>query len=175
MAAPPLCFSLGAWDSLFGFYFFRVSLFTSSFHTMRRDEMMFSLCQYLGSGTSIHIFRRPPVTTGCPGGISGGGQGPAGQEAGLSAFCIAHLHWVRLRREGGQGGVRGAGFASDYAVLTRRVSDNSIATYVSLAAFQRTELLLNPYTDYIRFDDQAQLFSFCNICHQSFCHPSQPL
>lgn len=69
------------------------------------------------------------------------------------------------------GWAHGAGLA---AVLIHGVSDSSISAYASLAAFQRTEWLLNPYTESIRFANQAQLFSVCNIHHQS-CHLLQPL
>lgn len=69
------------------------------------------------------------------------------------------------------GWAHGVGLA---AVLIHGVSDSSISAYVSLAAIQRTEWLLNPYTESIRFANQAQLFSVCNVHNQSF-HLLQPL
>lgn len=110
MAVAPPRFSVRAWDSLFGLFFRCVFLFTSSFHRTggcflfasiraRGQEFTFS-----GSLPSPRTCVRGRPRAGCVGG---------------RAVCFLHCSPPPGQAlVGGQGGVSGVGFASDYAVLT---------------------------------------------------------
>lgn len=128
---------------------------------LTRQDDVFSVCKYLGPGTRIPISRHAPIPTD----VSEGGQGQAVWAAELSAFCIAH-HGERA------GGRNWGGHCLWLCCVTWWVSGNSMC---QSSSFLKSWITQIPSADSVRLEDQAQLFSLCKFCHQSFCHLLQPV